>query len=296
MKLYAPRYYKKFKCIADKCEHSCCIGWEIDIDADSLERYNALRDGYGRVISQSISAKDTPHFKLEAGDRCPHLDERGLCRIISNLGEGYLCDICREHPRFYNYTSVAEVGIGVSCPEAARIVLSSPDYAVLEEIGEVDVEPDGTMFDGRALREEIYALLSEAGGDKDAALDEIYERFCIDLGNDSHRLEILSSLEYLDGDHKKLFMRYSSEARAAGSECAEYLKRFLAYLIYRHCTEAFDEEDFCARLAFCLFCERLLASLICSEGASSLDEVARLASIISEELEYSEDNTLALMP
>jgi hypothetical protein len=69
----------------------------------------------------------------------------------------------------------------------------------------------------------------------------------------------------------------------------------LAYLIYRHCTEAVDEEDFCTRLSFCLFCERLLASLICAQGATTLQEVATLASILSEEIEYSDDNTWALM-
>ena len=56
-----------------------------------------------------------------------------------------------------------------------------------------------------------------------------------------------------------------------------------------------DEEDFCARLAFCLFCEGLFSSLIRTEGAETIDEIARLASIISEEIEYSDENTLSLM-
>ena len=68
----------------------------------------------------------------------------------------------------------------------------------------------------------------------------------------------------------------------------------MAYFIYRHCTEAFDKEDFCLRLAFCLFLEGLLASLICCVKAQSLQDVAVLASIILEEIEYSEDNTEAL--
>ena len=89
-----------------------------------------------------------------------------------------------------------------------------------------------------------------------------------------------------------MFMNYSSLCRPVGVD--QYLERFLAYLIYRHCTEAFDAEDFVLRLSFCLFCERLAASLIVSEGATSLAEVAEVASIISEELEYSEENTEAL--
>ena len=78
-KLYAPRYYKNFKCIADKCEHSCCIGWEIDIDKKALLKYKKLKDGYGNIIADTISMDDTPHFKLVENERCPHLDEHGLC-------------------------------------------------------------------------------------------------------------------------------------------------------------------------------------------------------------------------
>ena len=55
MKLYAPQYYKDFKCIADKCDHSCCIGWEIDVDGEALERYEGLSGGYGDAVKDSIS-------------------------------------------------------------------------------------------------------------------------------------------------------------------------------------------------------------------------------------------------
>ena len=37
MKIYVPDYYSEFSCIADKCSDNCCIGWEIDIDENSLE-------------------------------------------------------------------------------------------------------------------------------------------------------------------------------------------------------------------------------------------------------------------
>ena len=57
----------------------------------------------------------------------------------------------------------------------------------------------------------------------------------------------------------------------------------------------YHEDEYRAALVFCLFCERLFASLIAERGARSLQEIATLASIISEELEYSEENTWALM-
>ena len=42
MKLIAPEYYTKFHCIADKCRHSCCVGWEIEIDPDKLVYYRSI--------------------------------------------------------------------------------------------------------------------------------------------------------------------------------------------------------------------------------------------------------------
>ena len=291
MKLYAPKYYKKFKCIADKCEHSCCIGWEICVDGETLEKYENLGKNYGDSVKGSISYDGEPHFKLCDGDRCPHLNENGLCKIILNLGEGYLCDICREHPRFYNYTDVAEVGLGISCPEAARIILASPDYMLMEEAGEVSC--DGVIeFNGRLSRVKVYTTLSDSSISYSDRLAKIYSDYDISFGDDDVWHKKLADLEYLDEKHRSLFMSYSSLLRPVGADI--YLERFLAYLIYRHCTEAFDADDFVLRLSFCLFCERLAASLIVSAAASSLCEIAELVSIISGELEYSEENTEAL--
>lgn len=294
MKLYAPEYYKKFRCIADRCDHSCCIGWEIDIDSDTLAKYKELDDnGYGSVIKKSICFDKTPYFKLCDGDRCPHLSPEGLCRIILTLGEAHLCDICREHPRFYNFTDIAELGIGMSCTEAARVVLSSPHYDSFIEIGELDAVKSDVDFDARAERGKIYEVLKDCSVDYPSRLERIYAKYGVCLNSDSMWLEIIDSLEYLNVDHKELFMKYSSKKRPTGADV--YLERALAHFIYRHCTEACDLDDFSERLGFCLFCERLLASLIDTCGAESLSEIATLAGIISEEIEYSNDNTLSLM-
>ncbi len=75
----------------------------------------------------------------------------------------------------------------------------------------------------------------------------------------------------------------------------KYLESALAYFVYRHCTEAVDLEDFEDRLSFALLCERLLASVLYAQTPSTIEEIAILASIISEEIEYSEDNIQTLM-
>ena len=140
MELFAPEYYKRFVCIADKCKHSCCIGWEIDVDETSLKKYDELGDGYANEVRKSISREDgTPRFKMCEDGRCPHLDGRGLCKMITELGEESLADICREHPRFYNAIGDrCEVGVGAACEAAARLILDSDGYDSIVKVGDSD--------------------------------------------------------------------------------------------------------------------------------------------------------------
>ena len=289
MKLLAPIYYKNFTCIADKCTHSCCVGWEIDVDDTALEKYNSTRHSYGKAIRDSIDYEPDPHFRLCENDRCPHLDEKGLCNIITHLGKEFLCDICTEHPRFYNDTVRGkEVGLGMACEEACRIILGSDDYMELVQIGTVDGEEQEFDFDPTPEREVILSILSDRSLDYNERLAKIYAQFTISpqIISDSQWQEVISQLEYLDPDHRKMLLAYTSDLETP-KELEKYLERALAYFIYRHCTQAFDENDLKIRLGFCLFCERLL----CSVAKDNLDSIECLARIISEEIEYSIDNT-----
>ncbi|MGM9642495.1 MAG: flagellin lysine-N-methylase [Eubacteriales bacterium] len=280
MKLRAPEYYKEFQCIAGRCRHSCCIGWEICIDEGALEKYR------GTDIERSISRDGVPHLVMIDGNRCPHLDERGLCRIIAERGEGYLCDICREHPRFYHDTEQGrEVGIGLSCEEACRLILSSDGYARFVELADVDGEPS-VGFDALPLRAKIFGILSSDApyGER---LDRISTEFSVfPLPNDSAR-ELLAGLEYLEPWHGELFLSYDVRKKCELS-LEKKLERALAYFVFRHCSDACDGDDFRSSLGFALFCERLIA---CIGADGDIEEAAR---IVSEELEYSEENTEAI--
>ena len=86
-----PSYYKDFKCIADKCTHNCCIGWEIDIDEDTANYYKNLGGEIGKRMRECIDFSETPHFILGEGDRCPFLNGDNLCDIIINCGKEHLC-------------------------------------------------------------------------------------------------------------------------------------------------------------------------------------------------------------
>ena len=296
VKLYAPGYYKEFSCIADKCTHSCCIGWEIDIDCATMEKYASLTDGYGKKIRDSIDVTDTPHFRLTDGERCPHLDQQGLCRIISNLGEAYLCDICREHPRFYNDTPRGkEVGLGMACEEACRLILNSDDYARMVEVGEIDGEVQPADFDATVYRNTAYGILSDNSVAYTEKLSRIQKEFRVypDMLTDEIWHDLLDSLEYLDESHKEMFASYSSHP-STPQEWEKPLARALAYFIYRHGSGAKNWQEFREAVGLSLFCERLLASISKTEGIQNMTDFIRLARIVSEEIEYSEENTEAI--
>lgn len=291
MKLFAPKYYSDFKCIADKCRHSCCVGWEIDIDGETLAKYSEMNAEYAGNIRASIEWEETPHFKLCADGRCAHLDDLGLCRIISNIGEGALCAICREHPRFYHTAGgKREVGLGLCCEEACRIVLSSDGYGDFTEIGEIDDEGYEFDFDTAAQRAKIYAILSDRDAPYDERLQKIYEihGFTAETFASDGWNEILEGLEYLEKEHRALICDFSV-AGVDGHE--KELERALAYFVYRHCSPAENAEEFRTGLGFALLCERMLSSMAKNNPATPITDLAR---ILSEEIEYSEDNCEAI--
>ena len=136
MKIVAPNYYKKFNCIADKCNHTCCKGWEIDIDDESMNRYANIT-----AINSKIEGGESNHFRLLDDDTCPFLLENGLCEMIIAYGEDMLCQTCNDHPRYRNYwNDRIEMGLGMVCEEAARIILSEKEPMRLEIISDDNKE------------------------------------------------------------------------------------------------------------------------------------------------------------
>lgn len=292
MKLCAPEYYRDFKCIADKCTHSCCIGWRIGIDEETLAKYGALPDESSRSLLDKISRDGEGAYVTLCDDgRCPHLTDCGLCRIISELGEEYTSQICREHPRFYNILPCrAEVGLGAVCEEAARIISESDAYSQIIELGECDYDCAETDYDAGGERAVIYEMLSRRNVPYAERLNAIAERYGISpaMRTDLEWRATLAELEYLDEEKRKLFSTYTSAIGAA--KCDTELERFLAYLVYRHASVAQSYADLRVRVCFALLLERLAAALIVG-GMPVLTAIRT----VSEEIEYSENNIADLL-
>lgn len=136
MKYHKPSFFDQFKCIGSACTDTCCAGWEIEVDETTAQGYLAEKGAFGDRLRREIGSEPGEYFFKLKNNRCPFLNKENLCDIFINLGEDRLCDICREHPRFYNwFGDYTEVGLGLCCEEAERLLFSdSKPLTFVEEV------------------------------------------------------------------------------------------------------------------------------------------------------------------
>lgn len=147
MKVRVPNYFNDFKCIASECEDTCCAGWSIVIDDESNNRYKKVNGEFGEILrSKIVKDEDGDDIFLLNKGNCSFLNEKKLCDIYTELGEEYLCYTCKQYPRYTEeFLDLREVGISLSCPEAARIILKSDKkftFELSENNDEADLESD----------------------------------------------------------------------------------------------------------------------------------------------------------
>lgn len=125
MKLVTPTFYKDFECIAGDCPDSCCQGWEVDADEESLSYYKTI-SGEIRERIDSVLDKDEYNntiFRLTKNKRCPFLNDSNLCDMHIAIGGEHTPFTCRTFPRFINdFGGTREMGISFSCPVASDMM------------------------------------------------------------------------------------------------------------------------------------------------------------------------------
>ena len=147
MRIIKPSYYDQFRCIAGACPDSCCQEWDVQVDDLAARRYLALSGPLGDQLRQKLKQDDDGDYYLEISDRrCPMWRQDGLCSIQAELGEEGLCHVCREFPRLrHDYGDFVELGLELSCPEAARLIftapLASPLTETLPDSAEAEYDP-----------------------------------------------------------------------------------------------------------------------------------------------------------
>ena len=123
-----PAYYDDFRCLAGSCPDSCCKEWDVLVDDASATRYLAMEGQLGDALRRVMYEEDGQYyFAIQPDRRCPMWRDDGLCRIQAEQGEEMLCRTCQDFPRLtHDYGDFMERQLELSCPEAARIILSAP--------------------------------------------------------------------------------------------------------------------------------------------------------------------------
>ena len=73
------------------------------------------------------------------------------------------------------------------------------------------------------------------------------------------------------------------------------LEQLICCLLYRHLPGALEDGDANGRVLFCALMWQLIARLCAQMNIADVDELAELARLYSSEIEYSEDNTCAIL-
>lgn len=289
MKITRLDYYDKFKCIADRCTDSCCIGWEIDIDPETLMIYQKEKGELGEKLKKNIH---NGSFILTEDEHCPFLQTDGLCELICRKGEGFLCEICREHPRYYEYCGDhVDMGMGLCCEEACRLLFS--EKHPLELITEGEGELDEDTLELLTLRAELIKKVQ----DKSKSLDELF------FSLDKSIFQLWDAFEPYDDkwsittEHiKECFdslVAKKAEFNAYISDRSCEYRQLAVYLLHRY----FMRSQYCAPSVILegisLYMKtQYLWDLYVYHTTGKFDSADRIdtAKYISKQIEYSEEN------
>ena len=318
MLIYKPDYFDRFHCIAGACPDSCCKEWDVQVDASAAEYYRSLPGALGDRLREVLSDEDGETIMTIIDGRCPMWRADGLCRIQAELGEAALCRTCREFPRLtHDYGYFMELGLELSCPEAAKFILNAQPSA--EEIAapvcelvcdDTEMEPEydiEAMEILKATREKALAILSDTtrpvgevlalgllygyqaqaeldGGepqpfDAGSALDEV--RNLAKPGNFQEIVDFFLNLEILTPEWEAL-LRSPAPGGWDGHTLA-----LARYLVQRYWLQAVSDYDLYSRVKF-----MVIACLLVKHLGG---DIFRTAQLFSKEIENDVDNVEAIL-
>ena len=300
MRLIAPEDYGDFVCLASACRHSCCEGWEIDVDAASAARYQTVPGPFGERLRAALAEKDgTPVFRTDERGRCLLLREDGLCELILQLGEEQLCAICRDHPRFRSFfRGRTEIGLGLCCEEAARRLVCRTAPArlcVLSDDGSGE-EPLPEEQELLAYREAWMNAVRNPSLSWPQRVDALLEEPLRKALSPALWADFLCGLEILDPRWPGRLRALKGDPRPLTGAAWDFPSGELAaYFLYRHLPGALEDGRWEARACLALLAAELIRALCACAAEPGPEDLAEAARLLSSELEYSEENLEAVL-
>ena len=298
MKEYFLNYYPKFKCIAGDCKHTCCAGWEMNIDEKMLALYKKDESLFSATLKQGVDF-DKSCFKADKKGRCAFLNEKGLCEIIINLGEDHLCQVCRDHPHFRSFSADrVETGLGFCCEQVAKIVLSFQDkiQLVLKNDDNQNEPLDFIQKSVLSFRQTVVNLLQDRNIPINDRIQKVVNLCYAELSpqNNKKIVKTFLSLERLnDGWESRLKSIKKAFDAHTDEKYSLYCEQFLVNSVYRHLLDAEDTTWVRAITLACVYSWLIVKNVVEAEDekdALSFDLLVDVVREFSAEVEYSQDN------
>ena len=311
MKYYKPAYFDRFRCIAGDCPDSCCKEWGVQVDPEAAAMYRGLPGELGDRLREVLCDEGGETFMTIVDRRCPMWRADGLCRIQAELGEEALCKTCRDFPRLsHDYGDFVELGLELSCPEAAKFILSASRSGTVAFETEGGEEPEydaeamdvlkatrktalDILFDRtRSVPEALtlfllygYQAQTELDGEEsqafqpDTALESARE--FRKTGDPGDMADFFSGLELLTPDWQELLKSPSP------APWTEHHRALAGYLVQRYWLQAVSDYDLYCRVKFIIISCLLVNYL----GG----DIFRTAQLFSKEIENNIDNVEAIL-
>lgn len=257
MKIVKPIFYKNFKCIAGDCPDSCCQGWEVDADSDSLEYYKTLDNSLEiKKRIDSVLSKDefdNTIFTLAPKKRCPFLNDENLCDMHIAIGGEYTPYTCRTFPRFiYDFGATREIGISFSCPVASDMMYNTESFdfeaevnSDLPTLNDIDAEKYFLLYKGRA---EAYKIAKDKNKSIRERLNDLLDLgvllqeklFPYDEGGDDIAFfDVFKNPELINPEWKEKVENFSLK-QVSDTQSNENI---LMYFLYKYLMQAVYDDD-----------------------------------------------------
>lgn len=257
MKIVKPTFYKNFKCIAGDCPDSCCQGWEVDADSDSLEYYKTLDNSLEiKKRIDSVLSKDefdNTIFTLAPKKRCPFLNNENLCDMHIAIGGEHTPYTCRTFPRFiYDFGATREIGISFSCPVASDMMYNTESFdfetdinSDLPTLNDIDAEKYFLLYKGRA---EAYEIAKDKNKSIRERLNDLLDLgvllqeklFPYDEGGDDIAFfDVFKNLELINPEWKEKVENFSLK-QVSDTQSNENI---LMYFLYKYLMQAVYDDD-----------------------------------------------------
>lgn len=257
MKIVKPTFYKNFKCIAGDCPDSCCQGWEVDADSDSLEYYKTLDNSLEikKRIDFVLSKDefDNTIFTLAPKKRCPFLNEENLCDMHIAIGGEHTPYTCRTFPRFiYDFGATREIGISFSCPVASDMMYNTESFdfetevnSDLPTLNDIDAEKYFLLYKGRA---EAYKIAKDKNKSIRERLNDLLDLgvllqeklFPYDEGGDDIAFfDVFKNPELINPEWKEKVENFSLK-QVSDTQSNENI---LMYFLYKYLMHAVYDDD-----------------------------------------------------